>query len=154
MDENEKKKLIQKVEKRYAKYLTGESILMAIVIICCLALGALVGSSLRGGAQINLETLELVKYDRVGPVGCESDSMGLVLSCGDKLYQKKVTPKQHLREGKLYIYNMTDQLVVHRLVTCLDENCTKTVFKGDNNHIGEIVNRDQIQYEVVMVQYD
>lgn len=46
-----------------------------------------------------------------------------------------------------------NETVAHRLALCLDDYCSQAVFRGDNNKMGELVNRSDIQHRVKMVLY-
>lgn len=92
-------------------------------------------------------------YDVIGVVGCKTNSMGLVLECNDKLYGDYVDEDTVLVPGSIYVYKVNDtSRVVHRLILCLDENCTRAVFRGDNNGVGEVVNRSHILYDVQWIR--
>lgn len=88
---------------------------------------------------------------------CPSDSMGSTIRCDDYLLVSNRTKHGYpLVEGRVYVFNNTysDTLVAHRLVACLDENCTRLVFKGDNNDRADpFVRREDVQYEVLGVMY-
>ena len=87
-------------------------------------------------------------------MGCGSDSMGLMLNCGDRIIKRKLNETEKLKEGKIYTYSKGKQSIIHRLVFCIDDNCTKAIFKGDNNKKADkIVERSQIEYEVLGVNY-
>lgn len=107
-----------------------------------------------GGIQVSYAPLALKNYDYGSGVGCGTDSMGLTLNCNDILYEQNVYNNTKLIPGSIYTY-MTDKnaSIVHRMIMCLDENCNITVFKGDNNEVGEIVPRQWINGKVVMVEY-
>jgi hypothetical protein len=91
--------------------------------------------------------------DHVSQVGCNSNSMGLTLPCNTVLYSDVVHPNESLRPGRIYIYQGKNQTIVHRLVFCLDLDCNVSIFKGDNNRIGEEVNRSQVLYRVDKAEY-
>jgi len=93
------------------------------------------------------ENVEVVK------MACDSDSMGLMFNCGDKIIKRKLNETEKLKEGKVYTYLKGKSSIIHRLVFCSDENCTKAIFKGDNNRKAEIVGREQITHEVLGVNY-
>jgi len=92
-------------------------------------------------------------YDRISEVGCDSDSMGLTMDCGDQVYLKYITVSDRLRPGSIYVYEDGNTSVVHRLVICVDTDCNMTVFKGDNNYIAELVDRRNITGIVTRVEY-
>lgn len=86
-------------------------------------------------------------------VGCKSNSMGLTIKCGDKIYGEYIEKDEVLVPGDIYVYDKSENgtaQVVHRLVLCLDDDCNSTVFKGDNNVVAEVVNRSDILYRVIM----
>jgi len=104
--------------------------------------------------MIDFTSREITAYERVGVVGCDSNSMGLTLRCNDNTYSYKVTDDERLLEGAIYIYeNSEGGNIVHRLVYYIDPDCNEAVFKGDNNEAGELVNRSQIKYSVMMTRY-
>lgn len=99
----------------------------------------------------------------VSSVGCSSDSMGLTLDCNDTIYGTVINGTDHLGAGNMYVYRKENgSRVVHRLVACVksekglvvkDNDCSGTlVFRGDNNLIGELVNRSQIESDVHYIQ--
>lgn len=101
-----------------------------------------------------LEVIEnVLNTDHVSRIGCDSDSMGLTLNCGDKVYSREVKNDESLLKGHIYIYEKGNQSIVHRLVACIDQDCNQTVFKGDNNQVAEFVNRSQIKKKVLQVEY-
>ena len=86
-------------------------------------------------------------------ISCESDSMGLSITCGMKAMAEKYEMNESLEIGRIYIYNGTKGTVVHRLVGCIDSGCNLTIFKGDNNLYSEKVNRSRILYKVARFEY-
>ena len=82
---------------------------------------------------------------------CVSNSMGRNIDCSD-IVEVDLDIKT-LYEGWIYAYKDGDDYVSHRLVKCLDVNCTQAVFVGDNNKIGEIVNKSQVYGRVISVEY-
>lgn len=99
-------------------------------------------------------------------VSCVSNSMGQTLNCKNKILAQELQGNDYLVYGQIYIYtkekenhNLTS-LVVHRLVGCADlsfnisrgDKCYRTIFKGDNNAIAEIVSRKDIKYKVLSVE--
>jgi hypothetical protein len=101
--------------------------------------------------------IDRVSWDYVdgySEIACGSNSMGLTLRCGDRAYTEGVGPNDKLWLGRIYIYHHTNKSnTVHRLVYCIDSDCNQSVFKGDNNLVGELVNRSQIISEVLSVEY-
>jgi hypothetical protein len=96
-------------------------------------------------------------YDTYTTVACGSNSMAPTFDCNDLLQSRRVNYDETLVPGKIYIYKKETSTyynlstVVHRLVTpCENDVC---VLMGDNNKVGETINRSQITYEVVGVVY-
>ena len=89
-------------------------------------------------------------YDAYGTISNETDSMGLTIDPHDKMYYSK---EFDVLPGRIYVYNKSDNWIVHRLVYCLDDDCNQSVFKGDNNYIGELVNKSNIIYKVEGISY-
>lgn len=119
-------------------------ILLTVLILVSVALGFVF-------AQIvTPQYIDLQLSEEWTTVGCNSDSMGLVLNCNDKLDLEKFTGDIEL--GEIYIYRKPNKTVVHRAAFCI-ENCSMVVFRGDNNPKGEIVNRSDIIYRVIGVEY-
>lgn len=90
-------------------------------------------------------------------VSCGSSSMNPTLNCKDDLHSRFVLENEKLVEGRIYKYWPLEKnrFVVHRLIKCLDENCTKLIFKGDSNLIAdkEIVSRNQVEQEIFGISY-
>jgi len=86
-------------------------------------------------------------------VNNSTNSMGIIMRAGDKVFGREVTEKDILQEGNIYVYQGERTRVVHRLIKCLDIKCNQSVFKGDNNRVGEIVNRTDIKYIVTRIEY-
>lgn len=88
-------------------------------------------------------------------ISCETNSMGQTFTCDDIVYGKHITDQTRVYEGKIYAYRdweeVNESYIAHRLVLCLDADCNVSVFKGDNNRIGELVNRSYIEYEVTAI---
>lgn len=103
---------------------------------------------------IDVSEGQISKYNYVSKVACESDSMGTMLDCGDKLYLRNdVLSPEQLIEGRIYSYKRGNDSIIHRLVSCLD-NCTKLIFKGDNNKVADpIVNVSQLLGRLELVEY-
>jgi len=105
-----------------------------------------------------LHTLDKVtdmNYDDMGYMNCKSNSMGVGLDCNDVAYLEIVLNDTQLIEGEIYTYYdpVNNESVAHRLALCLDDDCNQTVFRGDNNKQGELVNRSQIEHRIMMVLY-
>jgi hypothetical protein len=128
-----------------------------IMIVAFSLIGTILGFTfamgLKGSVELNLDTAELSKIDYVHKVACGSDSMGLTLNCGDKVYSRILENEEKLEIGSIYIYRSSNHTIIHRLVKCLDEECSMTIFKGDNNRVAEIVNRSEILYKVIKIEY-
>ena len=90
-------------------------------------------------------------------VRCGSDSMGLILSCGDTLLTEPMLSIDKLRVGQIYVYakqGNSSSLIVHRLIACLDKTCDRLLFKGDNVAVADaVVMRSDVLYHVVGVKY-
>lgn len=107
-----------------------------------------------GGVQINFSKLEITSFDYSSSVSCLSDSMGLTINCNDILYETKITNNTILNPGNIYTYTTDKNVsVAHRMIICLDNNCNMTIFKGDNNAVGEMIPREWLTGEVMMVEY-
>jgi len=103
---------------------------------------------------VDVETVEIVKLDGSVKVGCGSDSMGLTFGCDDLLYYRDVKRNEELTPGDIYIYRKDNESkVVHRLIECVDVDCELMVFKGDNNAVGELVERKQVLQKIESVRY-
>ena len=88
------------------------------------------------------------------PISCDSQSMGTVFSCKDNLFSDFIGDDSVLIEGGIYVYQLDDRIIVHRLVKCLDDSCNRSVFKGDANYAADkIVARSQIISKVYGVEY-
>lgn len=123
--------------------------------ICSFIFGFGLSKVLTGGLVIDVDTAEMQKYDKIDKVACTSDSMGLTIDCEDRLYSQKVAKNHIFKIGSIYIYRENEnKSTVHRLVGCIDNDCTQLIFKGDNNRVADpIINRNDVLYEVVMVEY-
>jgi hypothetical protein len=107
-----------------------------------------------GGVQINFSKLEMTSYDYTSVAGCSSDSMGLTINCNDVLYETKITNDTILNPGNIYTYTTDKNVsIAHRMIICLDSDCNMTIFKGDNNAVDEMIPREWLTGEVVMVEY-
>ena len=104
--------------------------------------------------MIDFSEASLINYDAVNRVSCSSDSMGQVLDCGDLLYiSTKIISPEQMVIGDIYTFNQGNSSIVHRLIKCMD-NCTKLIFKGDNNRIADpIVSIEDVTGKVIMVKY-
>ena len=84
-------------------------------------------------------------------IACTSNSMGLTANCNDTITAEEAGAV--LYPGSIYVYKKGEELIVHRLVYCPDNCSDYAVFKGDNNLVGERVNRSDILYRVVSNEY-
>lgn len=125
---------------------------MVFGVLGIFGLVGLAWSSYHG--HVPLEVLTLSKYDAVTSVACGSDSMGLSFRCGDQLLLREVDRGTNLTPGNVYTYNDGNLSVLHRYLGCVDTACTILFFRGDNNKIGEKVNRENVTYELVGVYYE
>ena len=102
-----------------------------------------------------VEPLNSTDYLLRSQVSCDSQSMGLLISCKDTLLSRILEEDEKLIEGRIYKYRSpSGYYKVHRLVKCLDENCSTLVFKGDNNFRADpIVSRHKVEQEVVQIRY-
>ena len=103
-------------------------------------------SEIADGSEIHTETITSVQ--------CGSDSMGLIINCNDKIVVEDMGVNEVLKEGAIYIYDSGNYTAIHRLIKCLDDDCNVSVFKGDNNYIGEIVNKTQITKRLIAIRYE
>ncbi len=88
------------------------------------------------------------------PISCDSQSMGLSLNCKDSLFTELVTENSMLIEGDIYIYTKNEKIIVHRLVKCLDDQCNRSIFKGDNNYVADdIVEKSKIFARVYGLEF-
>jgi len=116
-----------------------------ILWLCLLSFGFFLALLLKVTLIVDFERVELTKVDGSVKVSCGSDSMGLTFGCGDLLYYRDVKKNEELMPGDIYIYRKdNDTKVVHRLIECVDIDCNLTVFKGDNNAVGELVERKDV----------
>ena len=86
-------------------------------------------------------------------ITCESNSMGLLMPCNSKA---SVIPYKNelLHLGRIYVYEVNSTyFIIHRLVGCVDKDCNRTIFKGDNNLISELINKSQIKYIVTAINF-
>lgn len=126
-----------------------------LILICvfCLIEGYMLALVSPETIEFDVKDLKLAKYDYHNSVSCESDSMGLTLDCNDEAYGNIVQKRDRLIVGDIYVYRRENTSIIHRLVRCLDKDCNVSVFKGDNNKVAEFVNRSQIRYHIVRVNY-
>lgn len=130
--------------KKYQIYFIGMA--FGICIGFCIA-------HLLFGITIDFTTLETQRYNRIGRVTCDSNSMGLTINCNDRLYERAVNKDEKLQIGAIYAYEDGNSSIVHRLIECEDENCSIAIFKGDNNMKGEKVLRENITHQIEKVEY-
>jgi len=125
-----------------------------ILWLCLLSFGFFLALLLKVTLIVDFERVELTKVDGSVKVSCGSDSMGLTFGCGDLLYYRDVKKNEELMPGDIYIYRKdNDTKVVHRLIECVDIDCNLTVFKGDNNAVGELVERKDVLRKIESVRY-
>ena len=125
-----------------------------ILWICFLGIGFFSALLFKAVLIVDVESVELTKLDGSVKVECGSDSMGLTFGCNDLLYYRDVGKNEKLVPGDIYIYRKDDDnKVVHRLIECVDIDCNLTVFKGDNNAVGELVERNNVLQKIESVRY-
>ena len=125
-----------------------------ILGICLISIGFVLALLLKVTIIADFDNVELAKMDGSVRVQCGSDSMGLTFGCGDLLYYTDVKKDEELVPGNIYIYRKEDGgKVVHRLIECVDVDCELTVFKGDNNAVGELVERNNVLQKIESVRY-
>ena len=125
-----------------------------ILGICLITIGFVLALLLKVTIIADFDNVELAKMDGSVRVQCGSDSMGLTFRCGDLLYYTDVKKDEELVPGNIYIYRKEDGgKVVHRLIECVDVDCELTVFKGDNNAVGELVERNNVLQKIESVRY-
>ena len=131
---------------------------LATSAVFCLALGIIESKPEIISDYVDTGDFLDHKYDVVSKISCGSDSMGLSFKCSDVVYSRKVLINETMIPGEVYIYTDPDpnktNKIIHRLAVCLDENCSRMVFRGDNNAVGEIVNRSQIYAKPVLQLYE
>ncbi len=98
--------------------------------------------------------LSLAKYDAVSRIACGSGSMGLMLDCNDQALLREVTLGSNLSVGHVYTYTSGNESIIHRYLGCVNPDCSRLFFRGDNNKVGEYVNRSLVTYELVGVYYE
>ena len=122
--------------------------------ICLVLMGFFLALLLKVTIMVDFDKVELAKMDGSTKVKCGSDSMGLTFGCSDILYYRDVGKNEELIPGDIYIYRKDDGgKVVHRLIECVDIDCNLTVFKGDNNAVGELIERKDVLQKVESVRY-
>ena len=96
-------------------------------------------------------------YTNTAIVTCNTNSMGLGLSCDDIVYLKTVRDEDILKEGKIYTFKnpiKENETTVHRLVKDCTDGCFGYIFKGDNNKNADpVIQKEDILIEVIMVKY-
>jgi len=121
---------------------------------CLICIGFILALLLKVTVIADFDNVELAKMDGSVRVQCGSDSMGLTFGCNDLLYYTEVKKDEELVPGDIYIYRKDDDSkVVHRLIECIDIDCNLTVFKGDNNAVGEFVERKDVLQKIESVRY-
>lgn len=129
-------------------------ILLVFLIISLLIVSFIFGLNLRGTIELDLNKLEMKRYEYYAPISCESDSMGLTLDCKDTAYGEVVRANDEIIRGDIYVYESGNSSVIHRLVNCVNNDCSGTlVFKGDANRVAEFVNRTKLRYHIIRIDY-
>ena len=125
-----------------------------LIGICLVGVSFLSALLFKSVFMVDFDKVELAKMDGSVRVQCGSDSMGLTFGCNDLLYYTEVKKDEELVPGDIYIYRKDDDSkVVHRLIECIDIDCNLTVFKGDNNAVGEFVERKDVLQKIESVRY-
>ena len=144
----------QIVIKFKEKYLTDVIICGLIAIIIVLSVVALNGNCIYNNPLTKEYRFEIDN---------SSNSMGLTFDYHNVLTVVDFKQDEFLEYGKIYVYKNNKDMIVHRLVGCADlpfsitnkttpYGCERTIFKGDNNLISEIVDRSDIKYFVTSVE--
>lgn len=108
------------------------------------------------GFKVNIAETADISIERHQDIKCSSHSMRPTFDCYDDIYTRKVSDDEILTIGKIYIYEIEeeDKRNIHRLIGCADEECTKLIFKGDNNLIADpIIDRSAVRDVVTKVIY-
>ena len=126
------------------------------IILEELARGIIIASFLFLALSMYYNEEDLIFESSKIKTSCATDSMGLVIDCKNKV---EIEPYKNetLKEGSIYIYRSeinSSKTIIHRLVYCLDSSCNWSIFKGDNNDRGEMVQKSQILYKVKGIEYD
>jgi len=88
-------------------------------------------------------------------VSNESNSMGVTVDSWDTVRGIDIADDNYkLYEGHIYVYKKNQTRIIHRLIKCLDPDCNESVFSGDANRIGELVNKSQISYRVSSINFN
>lgn len=125
-------------------------------MICCLSI--MLSAALYSDSKTitRLEEISMTNADLKTTVKCISDSMGLVIRCGDTIYlsEFRVLNGDKLRAGDLYVFESPyteNDTTLHRLVWFNDSHA---LFKGDNNKIADpMIEIQNVKYKVVGVEY-
>lgn len=134
-------------------------IALAVILLFSISMNLYLLEINRGS---NLKTMDLFNKNNllveeenliVTKMSCDSDSMGLMFNCGDRIIKRKLNETEKPIIGKVYTYAKGKQSIIHRLVLCIDNDCNTTIFKGDNNKKAETVKREDITHEVLGVNY-
>jgi hypothetical protein len=130
-------------------------IILFIVLVGSVTTGYFLGHAIAGSDKtFDRVMTDVTDYDYVSRIDCDSNSMGLTINCDDIAYISLLKEGETLYPGYLYSYKKKNYNVLHRLVYCLDSDCNMSIFKGDNNAVGEKVNRSMINGRVVSVKYE
>ena len=125
-----------------------------IMLLCLLIILMYPQSNFKYVTEDSIVAKYLYNFDTF-KTKCGSDSMGRVIDCVDTLYQRRIRNGTKLYEGRIYVYEKNEtRNVIHRLVKCLDTDCNRSIFIGDNNYIADkIVNRSQIIGYVYQIRF-
>lgn len=103
-----------------------------------------------GGARYS----HVIAYDVLGVAAC-TNSMLPGIACDDDLYFVYVSIDEEYVLGRSYVFNGTaygfsSDIVLHRLVGCIDASCDQLIFMGDNNdYVDPVVSRDDVMWRLV-----
>jgi len=120
-----------------------------LLVFLCISIGIIIGigwnvqiithMSVTGETSSDFHTVPglyysgaIPSYDYIQPISCTSNSMGPIIQCGSYLY---ISKKFEIKSGSLYTFKYNNDTYVHRLITCLDDECSLLLFKGDTNSI-------------------
>ena len=92
----------------------------------------------------------LLLADDVRKINCSSNSMGLTVGCGDKVFMEEI--EGPLMPGEIYIYRWENRTIIHRLIYQIND--THAVFKGDANRASEVVAVKNVEYLVTGLVYN
>lgn len=102
----------------------------------------------------NADIVEMQEIDGITNIACSSDSMGLLMNCGDRLYYKDLKTNDELVDGEIYIFKspyVNGTTAVHRLIW---HNESHAIFKGDNNLVADpLIHRSDVLKIIVGIKY-